>query len=233
MRITPPDCIHCKSRNASLFHFCHLDELEDINLHKTCASYKKGQVIFMEGANPIGLFCINKGAIKLYKYASDGKEQIVRIAKPGEFIGYSSLLSGRRYMLSASAMEDAVVCLVPKSDISSLFKKNERFSEGVISLLCSTIDESVEKMADLAYKPVRGRLAEALLLLYQSYKSEENPKGLVSINREDLASLVGTVKETAIRLLKEFKEDELIKTNKSEIEVLNPEGLAQVSGLYD
>ena len=233
MKFTPPECLQCKSRKSSLFHFCNLEEVENLNTAKTCASYKKGQTIFVEGANPFGLFCINTGKVKIYKYAADGKEQIVRIVKPGDLLGYNSLLSSTRYTVSAAALEDCVICLVPKTDITKLFKENERFSEGLINLLCNTIDESVEKMADMAYKPVRGRMAEALLWLYQAYKDESNPDGVININREDLASLVGTVKETAIRVLKEFKDDELIRAVNSDIIVLNPKGLAAVSGLYD
>lgn len=233
MKYVPPDCKQCRSRSTSLFHFCHLDEVDEINFNKTCANYKKGQDLFVEGSRPIGLFCINQGKIKIYKYASDGKEQIMRIAKPGDFVGYNSLLSDKRYPFSAAALEDCTVCLIPKDTITQLFRENDRFSEGLVNLLCSTIDESVEKIADMAYKPVRGRMAEALLLLYHSYKDETNKEGVISLNREDLASLVGTVKETAIRILKEFKDDNLIRTQKSDIFIDNIDGLSKVSQLYD
>ncbi len=88
-------------------------------------------------------------------------------------------------------------------------------------------------MTDLAYKPVRGRMAEALLFLNKFYKDENNPEGVINITREDLASFVGTVKETAIRMLKEFKDEGLIETEKSDIKLLNVTGLLHVSELYD
>ncbi|QQS28834.1 MAG: Crp/Fnr family transcriptional regulator [Sphingobacteriales bacterium] len=229
-----PDCEHCKSRKNSLFHFCHLDEISSLSKHKTCSIYKRGQIIFQEGANPIGLFCVNSGKIKLYKYASDGREQIVRIAKPGDFLGYSSLLGGGHYPISAAALEDCTVCLVPKPLILTLFKDNSRFAENYIKLLCDTVEEGYSKMAELAYKPVRGRLAEALLLLHNAYKDDdENPMGIITVSREDLAALIGTVKETVIRMLKEFKEDEYITTRRTDIIVKNINGLMKVSELYD
>jgi CRP-like cAMP-binding protein len=233
MALTPPDCEQCKTRSQSLFHFCHLDELKGISDAKACTVYKRGQIIFEEGTRPSGLYCINHGKVKIYKYASDGREQIIRIAKPGDFLGYSSLLSDEIYRASAAALEDCTVCIVPRSEIDSLFRDNQSFSQGFMKLLCSTIDESMEKMADLAYKPVRGRIAEALLLLRNSYIDEENPEGIISLTREDLASLVGTVKETAIRTLKEFREDNLIRTDKREIHVLDPKGLIRISQIYD
>lgn len=88
-------------------------------------------------------------------------------------------------------------------------------------------------MADIAYKPVRGRVAEALLFLHNFYIDEQNPKGIINIGREDLASFVGTVKETAIRMLKEFKDEGLIETDKSNIIIKDTEGLLHISELYD
>lgn len=233
MKVETPDCQHCKSRRNSLFHYCHLEELEDLTFNKSCTSYKRGQILFQEGSKPQGIYCINTGKIKVYKYASDGKEQIIRIAKPGDFVGYCSLMSGVRYPVSAAAIEESTVCLVPKENVLSLFRDNQNFSDGMLQLLCSTIETSYEKMADLAYKPVKGRMAEALLLLNQTFTTEENPKGTISITREDLASLVGTVKETAIRMLKEFKDDGYISADKTKINITNVDGLVRISRLYD
>lgn len=233
MKLTIPDCEHCKSRKNSLFHFCHLEELGKINDEKSCSVYKRGQILFQEGGNPMGMYCVNEGKVKLYKYASDGKEQIVRIAKPGDFIGYKSLLAGTRYPVSASALEDAQICIIPKHSIMELFKENEGFSKSMIEVLCSTIDETYAKMADLAYKPVRGRIAEALLFLNKFYKDEKNPEGIITITREDLASFVGTVKETTIRMLREFKDEGLIETEKSDIRLLNVPKLTKIAELYD
>lgn len=233
MKFEQPDCQHCSHRKNSLFHFCHMNELEEINDAKSCSVYKKGQVLFHEGSNPQGLFCINSGKVKIYRHASDGKEQIVRLAKPGDFVGYCSLLAGKPYPVSAEALEDATICMVPKMSISHLLKDNNHFSEGMVKLLCKTVEGSVSKMTDLAYKPVRGRMAEALLFLHGFYKDEQNPKGIITITREDLASFVGTVKETVIRTLNEFKDEKIIETHRSEIEVKNVNGLIQISELYD
>jgi CRP-like cAMP-binding protein len=114
-----------------------------------------------------------------------------------------------------------------------VFKKNERFSDSMIKMLSSNLDDSFGKMADLAYKPVRGRMAEALLFLNAFYKDEKNKNGIITMTREDLASFVGTVKETAIRILKEFKDEGLIETDKSDIIIKNTDGLIRISKLYD
>lgn len=233
MKFSQPDCAHCNGRRDSLFHFCKLEELESLNDNKACNVYKRGQVVFEEGSNPLGVYCINSGKVKLYKHASDGKEQIIRIVKPGDFLGYRSMLAGTRYKLSAAAMEDTAVCMIPKNAFMELYQNNESFSKGLLSALCSTLDESYTKIADIAYKPVRGRVAEALLFLHNFYIDDKNPSGVINIGREDLASFVGTVKETAIRMLKEFKDEGLIETDKSNIIIKDKEGLLHISELYD
>lgn len=233
MKFEQPECQHCQSRKLSLFHFCHLNEIEGIDNAKSCALYKKGQVIFHEGSNPMGLYCINFGKVKVYRSAADGKEKIIRLAKAGDFIGYSSLLANKPYPVSAAALEDSTICMVPKQTISELLRNNSQFTENLMKLLCRTVEGSVEKMTDLSYKPVRGRIAEALLFLNRFYQDEHNPNGVISITREDLASFVGTVKETAIRMLNEFKQENLIETHRSDIEVKNVAGLVRISQLYD
>lgn len=233
MKFTQPECAHCQGRRDSLFNFCKLNELESLDDTKSCSIYKRGQVIFQEGANPLGVYCINSGKVKMYKHASDGKEQIIRIVKPGDFLGYRSMLAGTRYKLSAAALEDTAVCMIPKATFMELFRTNESFSKSLLEVLCSTLDESYTKIADIAYKPVRGRVAEALLFLNSFYKDEQNPEGIINIGREDLASFVGTVKETAIRMLKEFKDEGLIETDKSNIIIKDKEGLLHISELYD
>lgn len=228
-----PDCAHCKSQNKSLFHFCHVEETETINEHKTCAMYKKGQMIFHEGSNSYGLYCLNQGKVKLFKQAPDGKEQILKIVVPGDFIGYGAMISSSTYGVSAEVIEDAVICFIPKDVVLKLFKENNRFSEGMVNLLTKTLDQTIEKLADIAYKPVRGRIAEALLMLSESYKDENNTDGIINMTREDLASYVGTVKETAIRVLKDLKEEGLIETHNHAIKIINPKGLTKVCELYD
>lgn len=233
MKVEVPDCEHCKARHSSLFHYCHLEELASVSDSKSSAFFKKGQIVFQEGSNAFGVYCVNSGRIKVHKTAPDGKEQVVRICKPGDFLGYSSLMANTRYSASASALEDSVVCLVPKAEMFALFRDNDRFAEEAVAMLGKGLQESYEKMAKLAYKPVRGRMAEALLLLHNVFVDDDNRKGVITMSRDDLASVVGTVKETAIRTLKEFKDSRLIETDNSDIKVLNPEGLAKVSELYD
>lgn len=222
-------CEKCKNSNKSLIRFCTGNEVSSINYSKTCISYKRGETLFHQGSMPLGIFCVSAGAIKIVKQASGGKEMIIRIANAGDIVGYRSIVMQKRYGASAVAAEDSKVCLIPKEEFNKLTANNSKFYEGVIKLLCEDIENSQVKMAEIAYKPVRGRIAEALILLSNSVEH----KGVISLTREDLASFVGSVKETTIRVLSELKDEKLIDIDKRNITVLNIKGLELVSGLYD
>ena len=201
-----------------------LEPLGDLSFEENI--YKKGEVVFKIGSLPHGLFFIKSGKIKVFKYGSEGKEQILTIAGKGRFLGYKDLLADRRYTSGARVIEDAVLIFIPKADFLSLIKSDDA-SDYFTSLLCQDLLEVEEKMVSMAHKPVRGRLAESLLSLNGTYRDHG-----IELTREELANLVGTAKETVSRLLSEFKADKLIQIEGRSIEVLNPQGLDRILGFY-
>lgn len=227
------NCAECKTRGDSIFHFCHLDELDTLSDEKTCTTYKPGQVIFHERTMPFGLFCVNSGKIKLHQMGSDGKEQIIRMVKPGDFLGYRALMSNTPYAASATALEEATICTIPKDSFFNLLKENDAVSEGLMNLLCRNLEESERRLTSMAYKPVRERLAEALLMIKNTYDKEDSPEYTIAMTREDLASLVGTAKETVIRLLSDMKSEGVVSTEGRKITIKDAKALVRISNLYD
>jgi CRP-like cAMP-binding protein len=116
-----------------------------------------------------------------------------------------------------------------------LIHLNMDFSSGLMKLLSKALGEAEERMLQLAYKPVRERLAEALLLLQKTYQQEAGQEGsfTIFISREDLASIAGTAKETTIRLLSEFKDEKIISSKGSSITILDQHKLYAICHLYD
>lgn len=229
-----PECSNCNCREQSLFNHCAMHELEAIMGNKSFNSYKKGQVIFHEGNRPFGLFCIHEGKVKVTRLGSDGKEQIIRLAKPGDTLGYRSLIQNSKYTASAIALDDTSACFISASDFNKLIDSNAKVANDLMQLLAKALGETQERMIQMATKPVRERLAEALLLLKATYqKPGDDENFTISISREDLASLVGTAKETVIRFLSEMKDDGIVSSHGSAITILNPEKLLYIANMYD
>lgn len=197
-------------------------------------TFKKGQVIFSEGGHPIGLFCVNDGKVKIEHSGIDGKDQIVRMAKGGDVLGYRALLSSERYNASAVALDDTDVCFIPREPFFNVLKNNPNLSLDIIKMLSTELRKAEDTITDLAQKPVRERMAEALLFLKETYGYEADDKTInVILSREDIANLVGTATETAIRLLSEFKKDGIVESAGKKISIIDLEKLIKTANIYN
>lgn len=227
-------CELCMSRKFSLFaglsdeHLCSLSE------SKNFISHKKGQILYYENTKPLGVFCVNSGIVKIFKTASNGKEQIIRLAKKGDFVGYTSLIGEDAYTTTATIVEDAQICFVPKETFLKVMSEDVEFHRRITQALCRDLGVMESKLTDATQKTIRERLAFTLLKLGESYGVDgaENQKIDIVLTREEIAGLVGTATETVIRLLSEFKKDELIELSGKKIIILNKKGLARLSDFY-
>ena len=234
-RFTTPNCHSCPSRQSPLLGCCLLEELEFIATTKSAQVYHKGQTIYQQGSPVLGMHCIHQGKVKLAKAGGDGKEHITRLVRHGDVMGLRAMLSGGQYSTSAVALEDCIVCFIPRPDVLRLLQSNRQFSNVLLQLLATSLGEAEEQLLQLAYKPVRERLAEALLLVRRTFDSAAEPGEpfTIALSREDLAALVGTAKETVSRLLTEYKEAGVIATRGSQIMLLDEAKLLAISTRYD
>ena len=227
-------CDTCGTRVESLFGDLDQESLVTLGTNKSCIKYKRGQTLFYEGTRPMGIYCIHSGKVKVFKLSSQGKEQIINIAKPGDILGYRAILSEEYYSASSTVLEDAAICFIPKEDFLSLLATKPFFFQRVVKSVCHELGVMREKIADLAQKSVRERLAGNLLMLKETYGVDGNESTLIdiSLSREDLANIVGTATETVIRLLSEFKRDGLISLEGKKIKILKPRELAKEADFY-
>ncbi|MCB0819056.1 MAG: Crp/Fnr family transcriptional regulator [Bacteroidetes bacterium] len=234
VKLERTDCADCASRGKSVFCDLHQDQLDVLNSEKGCMIYKKGQIVFNAGAYPHGLFCVKEGKVKIFRIGDEGKEQIVRLAREGDILGYRALLSGDKYASGAEVLEDSKICFIPQKAFLGLVDSNGALSMQLMKLLSQDLKNAEHRMIDLAQKPVRERVAEALLYLKNTYGTEEDGKTIsVSLSREDIANIVGTATETAIRLLSEFKNDELIALSGKKISIINYDQLVKAANVFD
>jgi len=209
--------------SGSLDHFINearaTEALGNLPENRETREYRKKDLLFREDEYPRWLYFIEKGKIKLFKTAEDGREFITKISGPGEFVGYLALLQDIRYTESAAVLEDSVVKLIPKSDFVSLVFGNRDVTAKFIKMLAGNVAEQEQHLLQLAYNSVRKRVANALLRV----SGDHNER--IRMFREDLAAIVGTAKETLVRTLADFKSEEIIDMEDGYIIVLKPEKL--------
>ena len=190
------------------------DDFELLTANKTVKQYEKGEVIFREGSFPPGIFFIIEGKVKKYKLDKDGKEHIIYVADTGELLGYHAVLAESRYPDSAAALENSKIAFVPKEDFLETLQHSSVLSRRLLKTLSHEFGVMANGLSMLTQQSVRERLALQLIVLRENYKVDFQPGMSVEINmsRNDLASLVGTVKENVVRVLTEFKEEGILTT---------------------
>ncbi|MCC2589381.1 Crp/Fnr family transcriptional regulator [Chryseobacterium sp. MFBS3-17] len=190
--------------------------------------YRKGEMLFDEQELPQNVYLIKKGTAKLAKQGSYGKEQILRFIKEDDLIGYRSILCGENFQARAEAMTDIEAVKIPAEFFMYLLENDGKLSFVMLQKTAFELGESANTVTFLAQKTVRERLAEILLLLEQ--KLGTDPEGFINISltREEIANLIGTATESAIRLISEFKQDKLIETEGRAIKILNHDKLIKL-----
>lgn len=203
-------------------------DLKDLSSNFQLRKIGKKQVIFQEGSYPRFLYLINSGTIKTARSNDEGKEYITGIYKAGDFIGYLALIEDRPYQDSAETLDDTELAVIPKEDFLKLLNSNRQVTAKFIKLLTANLSASEEKLVKLAYDSVRRRVAEALIEMVNTHKIQDQPQPTFTLSREDLGNMAGTATESAIRALKDFKDEGLIDLKASHITILNLKKLASV-----
>ncbi len=223
----------CLVSSNSIFKHLTREELDLLNFEKTVEQFKRGSVIYRESNRINGCYFIQKGIIKVFKTGIDGKEQIIRFAQTGDIIGFRSVLSNELACTTAEVLDDAVTCYIPSETLIHLVKHNGNFSMELMQITCKELGEANAYITDIAQKTVRERLAEILIHLKNDFGLDDNKVLQISLTREELANIVGTATESVIRLLSEFKQDQLIELNGRKIKILDEPGLIRIGNLYE
>jgi len=229
-----PSCSECDIEGNGILCALSNDSKDFLSERKGDNFYKKGQAIFYEGNHANGLFCIYDGKVKLSKLGDDGKEQIVRFAKTSDILGYRSLLSDEPYHATATAMEDCHVCLLSKDKFMQLMEKDPKLSLSVVQLLSKDLRGAEQLLIDIAQKSVKERIAEALLLLKNTFGYLEDGKTIgASMTRSEIADIAGTTTETTIRTLAQLSKDGLIELKGKKIIIKDFPRLVSEASIYD
>ncbi|HIZ34043.1 MAG TPA: Crp/Fnr family transcriptional regulator [Candidatus Bacteroides merdigallinarum] len=196
----------------------------------TLQTYKKNEVIHCEGETPTHLMCLLSGKVKIYKDGVGGRSQIIRMIKPVGYFGYAANFAGKDYVTAAAAFEASTVCLIPMTAIRKLIAENNDLAMFFLHQLSFDLTVADERTVNLTQKHIRGRLAESLLFLKESYGLEEDGSTLsIYLSREDLANLSNMTTSNAIRTLSQFATEKLIAIDGRKIKIIEEERLKKIS----
>ena len=146
---------------------------------------------------------------------------ITNLYAEGDFLGYMALLEGRTYRENAEALEETELAMIPRSEFEQLLGSNPVVMKKFIGILAKNINEKEDQLLNIAYNSLRKKVADTLVALYKKYNPAKNSTFTIDFSRENLAAIAGVAKESLIRTLSEFKEENMISIQGSQIQVLN------------
>ncbi|MDE6416147.1 MAG: Crp/Fnr family transcriptional regulator [Duncaniella sp.] len=192
--------------------------------------FKKNQIIYAENDEPEYLWTLLKGKVKKYKDGVGGRVQILRLIKPVQYFGYRAYFAGETYVSSAGTLEPSILGTLPMKLVEDMIRRNSDLSMFFIHELSRNLGSSDTKIVNLTQKHIRGRLAEALIVLIDNYGYEDDRMTLnIYLGREDLANLSNMTTSNAIRTLSNFVSEHIIVVDGRKIKILNEPVLRKIS----
>ena len=220
----------CLEGSFSVFKGLNQRDKEALVRQNTLSIIKKGRFLFKQGEKPLGLICLASGKVKVYKEGVGGRGQILKMVRQQGFIGYKTLFSDVPWSVSAIALEDCAICVFEKNSFLKVLKKNPDLSIKFIKVIADELWSANNRTVSLTQKHVRGRIAESLLILRDTYGFEADGKSIrVSMSREDIANLSNMTTSNAIRTLSNMSSEGIIETTGRRISILDNSRLEDIS----
>lgn len=229
---TSKNCRQCPAWPASAFARLSGIELEKLEARKTMKPFQRGDAFSAKGEPTNEVYCLRSGSAKVcLTDEKSGRESLVRLVAPGDMLGYRCIFSADRYRGTASALTESVSCVIDKNTIFDLIERIPDFSLEMLKRMGLELASSEYHHHSFCQKNVRERMAEALLILRSKFgeKSDQGWKINTRLTRADLANWVGASRETVIRTLSEFIDDDLIAQTDDFIYLIDLEALSKIS----
>lgn len=203
------------------------------NLENNIRTYEveKGELICHEETVADGIFCFLKGIAKQFKSAASGQQYIVHLAHKGDIVGLKTVFFEDNYDSSCEMISEGQVIYIPKEEVRQILSKHPGTAYNVMSYLAHQLKVADAYRMELAVGSVRERLAHLILLLARYYGSSHGPVAemTIELTREEMAEMIGTVPETLVRILRDFKDENLLEANGRNIKILDFQSLQDLS----
>jgi CRP-like cAMP-binding protein len=219
-------CDKCNQKSP-LFQTLSREELDIINKDRFSVRFHPGEVILKQGTKANNLISIVEGFARKYLEGFNDRNLILDFVKPWQLVGAPGVHNSMRYSFSIVAIRETMVCFIDAANFTEVLGLNGEFAKKYISLCSSNYQRSMHRMVSLSQKQMHGRIADALI-----YLSEEiYESGIIGaeISRQDIADYTSMSKDSAIRILKEFERDSIVKLEDKTIVILESPRLHSIS----
>lgn len=213
-------CYSCANENCFIKKHLYLEQMTQYVSKKQNVVCKKADQFITEGLPLQGLYFICKGKVKTVKTGINGREQIVRLTKNGDIIGFRGFGTGKKYLIGAYALEDTVLCNFSNETMLEILKHVPEFTYALMLFYADELNKSENNIRKIAHMNVRERVIDLLLYIHRKF-GQINGLIDIELSRKEIADFAGTTEEQAIRVISSLKKETLIKTEGKRIGILD------------
>ncbi len=220
--------IFCKNCLCGWHNFKNLtdEQLDIVDSNRFQVSFKAGEIIFKQGSPTSNAVFLSLGLAKIYIEGYDEKNILLSIVKPGSLIAGPGTYIDNRHHYSLAALTKVNACFVDMSIIKKMVHENSMFAEDYLVDISKKSLSTFQKLLTFSQKKMHGRLAEGLIHLADDIF--DNDKFNCRLTRKELGEFTGMTKESVVRLLKEFNDEDIIRLQDHSIEILNKQKLKKI-----
>jgi CRP-like cAMP-binding protein len=220
------NCEKCELKGIFIGHLTETD-IESFCSQKSERQFSKGEIIIEQGMEITEFTYLKSGLVKLFRKGEGGKEQIIAIAKPFDFVSLLSVFSEKNYNYSVTAIEDSTTCILDLLFIRNIIGSNGNLALNIMEKMSRVSDNIIGNLLNIRQKQLRGRIA--FILIYFADKIYSNLIFDLPLSRKEIAEYIGMTTENVIRILSEFRQDKIIKINGKTIEIADFERLKAIA----
>jgi CRP/FNR family transcriptional regulator, anaerobic regulatory protein len=202
-------CIH----NVPIFNHLSIEEKQMILNTAITKTYLKGEMIFSTFDTSANLWVVNQGKVKLVKISLEGKEQMIRMLEPGEFIGELSLFSEENMTSNAYAVTNTEICIINGHSLKQLIRHNPDIAIKFLEVYSKRMLEMEDMIEQFGSHDIEQRIVKTILDELDDTKVSLTKEYHITLpfSKTDWASLIGTTRETLSRKLAKFQKEGWIK----------------------
>lgn len=231
-------CCDCTANRDSFFCEVNRESMKAFDAVRIANSYSSGSMLFIEGQPANGVYMLCHGEVKLYTCSRDGKVVILHVARAGELLGLSSVIAGGNYEVSAEVIEPCQVNYVGRTDFLRLLNNNPDIAMSTVRQLAIRYNDTCSQIRSFVLaNSVADKLAKLMLDWCDTMAigtGNGNGAGPIRVKmrftHEEMAEMIGTSRETITRLLKDFRERQIISLKGADLYIHSKKGLEAMIG---
>ena len=213
-------------QSSTYFSGLNSDELDSIRKYIFEKAVARGEIILFEGEPARAVFFVISGVVKIFKTSTDGKEQIIYLARPGDSFNDVPVFDGGRSLASAEAMTQVVLYGIEKGDMEAKLREHPKLAKNVLQVLSQRIEQIISLVEDLSFRRVTGRVAKILLENAENMNGQQ-PK----LTQQQMAAMAGTAREMIGRSLKLLEDEGKVRLEHNRIVIRDKEALREIAGV--